>query len=209
MNHKRLHRRTYLVERSFQLKYSLMLAAAGAAVSLLFGAMTYVAHAQARADLERELAVRLGGPLPSQLTSGLRDAELTVAMLTLACALLMGAALSLFGVLVTHRVAGPVHVLNQYLDVMRAGRYPAVRPVRRGDELKDVFDHFTAALRSLREREELEAQQLEDAAKVLEEGATSPQAQQALVAVRSVRSRIQEALSSPCVPVVAPPEPRA
>jgi hypothetical protein len=89
------------------------------------------------------------------------DRELLGALLGITA--LMALALGVLGVLITHRVAGPVMVLGRYLHAFARGRYPRVRGLRRGDELKRLFGTFTDGVEALREREARHADLLDEA----------------------------------------------
>src|SRR3954462_471231 len=99
MQLSKLARRTYVIDRGFQLKYTLLLVGAGTFVSLLFGAMMYVTHVNA----VRELAV------PELVRVELARSDSTLLLLMATVSVLMACALGLFGILITHRVAGPVY----------------------------------------------------------------------------------------------------
>jgi len=75
----------------------------------------------------------------------------------------MALALGLLGVVVTHRVAGPVYVMSHYMTVLATGRYPRMRTLRRGDELKRFFQVFIHAVDAVKAREARHAAVLEDA----------------------------------------------
>ncbi len=64
--------------------------------------------------------------------------------------------LFLVTVVATHRVAGPIKVMEEHIVSLAAGQYPVLRPLREHDELKDFF----AQLRRL--GEQLEAKDLEE-----------------------------------------------
>ncbi|HOJ28820.1 MAG TPA: hypothetical protein PL059_07070 [Spirochaetota bacterium] len=49
----------------------------------------------------------------------------------------------------THRVAGPMFLLKRYMNEIIEGKVPEIRPLRKGDEFKDVFDTFTKMVESL------------------------------------------------------------
>jgi hypothetical protein len=66
----------------------------------------------------------------------------------------MGLALAFWGLVVTHRVSGPLYVLARYLRELSEGRYPDLRPLRRHDELQDFFAAFEDAIHHLRDRDE-------------------------------------------------------
>lgn len=154
-------RRTYLIDRAFQLKYTLVMMVVGAAVSLLFGAMMYQAHL--------ETTQLLSLPEPVRATVAAQDS--TLLWLVISISLVMALALGLFGVLVTHRVAGPIYVFSHYMAVLGEGRFPTVRPLRKSDELREFHDVFERAVAHLRERERAEGKALQEIAQVVEAAA--------------------------------------
>jgi hypothetical protein len=177
----KLHRRTYVIDRGFQLKYTLLLGAVGALLSALFGGMMYLAHVDAARQLTAAAQAELA------------HAEGTQVALTVAMSVLMAAALGLFGVLITHRIAGPVYVMSHYVSVIAKGRYPLMRPLRKRDELKGFFDRFQEAIELLRSREAEEAEQIEKALATLEPLAGTPEAQAVLEQLRGMRDRKKDA----------------
>jgi hypothetical protein len=146
-------RRRYLVDRGFQLKYALLMAAAGLVVAGVFGVWLHQAHAQATALLT---------PDPETRALVERSDRLLLGAFVVIAALL-SAALGLLGVVITHRVAGPVFVMGHYLHVLAEGRFPRMRTLRRSDELKVFFQAFLDAVDSMKVREARHAAVLEDA----------------------------------------------
>jgi methyl-accepting chemotaxis protein len=134
-------RRQVLVDRRFQLKYAVGLAIGGASLCAAFGGAVWLALHQARESLGPE----------SQAT--LQGTETTVLVLSAFMALVMALVLSLVGLLVSHRVAGPMRVLRGQLRQLAEGRFPRWRPLRSHDELRDVFAEFHATVDTLRRRE--------------------------------------------------------
>ncbi|MGC4089585.1 MAG: HAMP domain-containing protein [Polyangiaceae bacterium] len=72
------------------------------------------------------------------------------------------------GIIVTHRVAGPVYKMKRQLRDVAKGRLQVPNKLRRGDELVDFFEAFEGMVLSLRERQEREIQALESAIRALE-----------------------------------------
>jgi len=71
--------------------------------------------------------------------------------------LLLGAAggvlvllLSAMGIVITHRIVGPVHKMKRLLRRVSTGRLVIEDRLRRGDELEDLFDTFLQMTYSLR-----------------------------------------------------------
>jgi hypothetical protein len=146
-------RRRYLVDRGFQLKYALLMAAAGLVVAAVFGVWLHQAHAQATALLSPDPETRALVERSDRLLLGA----------FVAIAFLLSAALGLLGVVITHRVAGPVFVMGHYLHVLAEGRFPRMRTLRRSDELKVFFQTFLDAVDAMKVREARHAAVLEDA----------------------------------------------
>jgi len=160
MSQSKTGRRTYLIDRGFQLKYTVLLALCGALISTLFGTLAYLAELDVHRSLTEEL-MRFGGPAadPTLVGGFFKESATTLFVLTVAVTLLMSFALALVGILITHRVAGPIHVMTSYVGVLAEGRYPQFRSLRRGDELKTFFDQFRAAIESLKRVEEADTGQ--------------------------------------------------
>ncbi len=146
-------RRRYLVDRGFQLKYALVMALAGLVVAVVFGVWLHQAHAQATALLS---------PDPETRSLVERSDRLLLGAFVV-IAVLLSAALGLLGVLITHRVAGPVFVVGHYLHVLAEGRFPRMRTLRRSDELKHFFQTFLDSVEAMKLREAKHAAVLEDA----------------------------------------------
>jgi len=178
-------RRAYLVDRRFQLKYTLLLSGAGLLLALVFGLWVWQAHRQSL-----ELAVT--DPAMRRLLEA-GDRHLLFVFLGIAVSL--SAALGLVGLILTHHVAGPVHVMSHYLAALAQGRYPRMRPLRRGDELKDFFGLFQGAVEALREREARHAAVSEEVIRQLRDALPRlPELQQAVEALQALVREEREAL---------------
>jgi hypothetical protein len=154
-------RRHYLVDRGFQLRYALVLAVAGLVVAAVFGLWLHQAHAQATALLAPDPETRALVERSDRVLLGAFGA----------IAILLAAALGLLGVIITHRVAGPVFVMGHYLQVLAEGRFPRMRTLRRSDELKEFFRTFIEAVDMMKLREARHTAVLEDAVRRMREAA--------------------------------------
>ncbi|HET6413846.1 MAG TPA: hypothetical protein VFG53_17440 [Anaeromyxobacter sp.] len=195
-------RRRVLVDRRFQLKYALLMAAAGLLVAGVFGLWLHQAHAQAILLLS-----------PDNETRALIERSDTLLWAAFAAiALLLAAALGLLGVVITHRVAGPVFVMGHYLSVLAQGRFPRMRTLRRSDELKSFFRVFIEAVESMKKREAREVAMLEDAVVRMRSAvARTPELAPAIVALEAAarERRLALAADDPELTPVAVVAPRA
>jgi methyl-accepting chemotaxis protein len=64
------------------------------------------------------------------------------------------------GVVVTHKVAGPVFKMKRLLGELAKGHFRVVARLRKGDELQYFFDAFNQAAEQLSERQEDEIEQI-------------------------------------------------
>jgi hypothetical protein len=181
------HRRLLLVDRRFQLKYALLMAAAGLAVALVFGLWLHQVHQQ---------AVALLAPDPETRALIERSDALLLGAFA-GIALLLAGALGLLGVVITHRVAGPVFVMGHYLSVLAQGRFPRMRTLRRGDELKGFFQIFLDAVAAMKAREARHAAVLEDAlVRMRAAAAVAPELAPAIDAIAAAACERREALAA-------------
>lgn len=75
--------------------------------------------------------------------------------------LLAGLTLAGVGLVLSHRIAGPIRVVSHYLTAVGEGRTLPPRALRAGDELQEFYDLFHQTLRRMRERDVAEAYQLQ------------------------------------------------
>ncbi len=66
----------------------------------------------------------------------------------------------LAGVVVTHRVAGPIFKMKRLLGALAKGHFRVVARLRKGDELRDFFQAFNQAAQELSARQEEEIQEI-------------------------------------------------
>jgi hypothetical protein len=183
---KPVTRRTFVVDRPFQLKYTALLVVTGTLVSLLFGTMMYLVHQDAQQVLTST------APTNAALRTTLEQSERTLLWLIGGATVLMGAALGLLGILITHRVAGPLYVMGLYMNQLTQGRYPSVRALRKNDELKVFFERFQKLLEQMRQREIDEAEKLDQ---VIQQGMANPQG--GLDALKALRDRKRASTAAP------------
>lgn len=194
-------RRRFLLDRSFQLKYALVMAGAGLLVAGMFGLWIHQVHAQAIAllpDAETRALIERSDRLLLAAFAGI--------------ALLLAAALGLLGVVITHRVAGPVFVMGHYLSVLAQGRFPRMRTLRRSDELRSFFRVFIEAVETMKRRESAHVAMLEDAlARMRPAAARIPDLEPAIRALEAaaMERRLALAADDPELTPIATPAPRA
>ena len=87
----------------------------------------------------------------------------------------------------THRVAGPIALMQKQLDSLLAGRYPSFRSLRRHDELKDFFEQLRLLVEQLQTNDAEESKVLQQVWDCLR---TQPVAAQEQVVLASLQKLI-------------------
>ena len=82
--------------------------------------------------------------LPLELPRLAKDADDTRRVFTITVAALIGevAILGILGLIITHRVCGPIFVITRHINTMVEGKHPSLRPLRQGDEFAAMFLSF-------------------------------------------------------------------
>jgi nitrogen fixation/metabolism regulation signal transduction histidine kinase len=71
--------------------------------------------------------------------------------------------LGVLGILITHRVAGPIYKMKLLLRQVTDGKLKVGARLRKGDELQEFFDVFAQMVESLRDRQAREVEELDRA----------------------------------------------
>mgnify|MGYP001575518840 CR=1 FL=1 len=143
-----------IVDVRFQWKYTLLVTAFGVGLTGLMGAFLYRAHV----SNTRLLELTDNRLLQQEVIRGDQIFLLYLAVLVVA----MGGSLLLWGLIITHRISGPLYIVARYLRTLSTGRYPEMRPLRRRDELQEFFGVFEEAVTALRNRDADSLRDLEE-----------------------------------------------
>ncbi len=193
-------RRPRIVNPGLQIKYGALIAIFGMIIALTFCSLLWVqGH-----EMQREAVDFCGSDAVSHFAK--RVSSITAYTLTatgLICILLTA-----LGIVTTHRVAGPIFVMNRYLKYLAEGRIPVTRPLRKNDELKDFYANLMVVIETLRRQATEEATELAGAMEKLSPLAATPEGQRAIDVLRRMRDRKEKAVEgkwagSP-VPAVQP-----
>jgi hypothetical protein len=97
-------------------------------------------------------------------------------------------------VVATHRVAGPIALMQQHIVSLAAGQYPVIRPLREHDELKDFFAQLRKLVEGLRAKDLEEGRILRQVVEALSPMVGGMKAHQALASLKSLIDAKQQAL---------------
>ena len=144
--------RNYLLDRRFQLKYTGMVLVVTVAVASALG---YVAYRFSKGQTEALTAQIAGQPdfdedTAADLERFARDEDRKIRNAIVAGVLLLTLALGLTGIVVTHRVVGPVYRMRRLFRHVGEGKLEVSTGIRKGDELQELYQSFAEMVECLR-----------------------------------------------------------
>ncbi len=126
-----------------------------------------------------------------------RNLNLTLAGAGIALVVL----LTVMGIMITHRIVGPVHKMKKLLRRVSTGRLAIEERLRRGDELEDLFDAFLQMTYSLRAIQAARLKTLDD---TLRRAEATGAAEDVLDGMRALRAQMVLGME-PRRPSILPP----
>jgi hypothetical protein len=191
--------RNLVLDREYQLMFTLLLVGACAVFMTGLGyfvlrdantaTKTAIQDVQGQALIDPEVGREIVADLES------RKLILEVLLVGLGAGLCGG--LFVYGIKMTHKVAGPLYKVGLYCDRVAAGRFERVTPLRRGDQLVEFYEHFKQAHEAVRRREEADVATLRAvvaAADDAELAARSPEIATRLEDLRTILARKEASL---------------
>jgi signal transduction histidine kinase len=154
MSDKNKRRLIPIVDRAFQFKYTGIILGVAAVTSTVLGMFLFGAYREMNEILQ---VAGVSGLVVDKV--GADDAR-RVFQITVASLVAEVAILGVLGLVITHRVCGPIFVVTRYLETMIEGRYPPLRPLRANDEFASLFQTFGTLIERSRDRDADEAKQL-------------------------------------------------
>src|ERR1041384_3384685 len=101
-------------------------------------------------------------------SAAIRSQQRTMVVTLMTALTLLVVLIGFAGILVTHKVAGPIHKMKRQIREVGEGHLRIPNKLRRGDELVDFFEAFETMVINLRSRQQGEIDKLEQAIKTLE-----------------------------------------
>ena len=143
--------KNFLIDRSLQLRYILTVTILSAVISASLGFMIW-RQADDASEMVMEQMAGLDPELRATALGALSegDHDLIYTMVVFGFGLVL--VLSMFLLIMTHKVAGPLYKVSSHFDDLAAGRFREVRPLRRFDMLHDFHGKFEVTHQALRGR---------------------------------------------------------
>ena len=143
-----------VVDKAFQYKYTAIMVSIVAVVSAVLGYLLLQSYWEMNRIMDLALEIpEIGDKVDA--ADALRAFSVSLVFLVFVVL-----AVGVMGLIITHRVCGPVFVIHRQLTTMLDGKYPRTRPLRQGDEFRETFKVFTAVVESLTKRDGDEVEKL-------------------------------------------------
>jgi len=180
-----------LLKRGFQLKYTGLVVGLSSVLSIALGSFLLV---QVR---ENSRMLELEAEFDPIFAEQIARSDATLATTLVAALVTFNVLLALVSIVATHRMAGPIYVVERYLDTLADGRLPPMRQLRRGDEFIDLWNALRRLVDAQERAAERDVEILRSAVDRLERDSTE---QSTAHALRELLDRRQRMLSAPPSP---------
>jgi hypothetical protein len=127
----------------------------------------------------------------------LEQRQRLIFLVLIAAGVLITVGLLIYGIMMTHKVAGPLHKVTLYMAKLRGGVYDVVYNLRKGDQLVGFYEHFKAAhagMRAMQEEDVVRLRQLLAAAERDGLSARAPAAAEAMGELRALLAEKEKSL---------------
>lgn len=185
--------RNYLLDSRFQLKYTGMVVGVTLCVATVLGYFAYDYSRGQTEALQVQMAMQpdLDPQVAAHLDEIARAEDRKVLTGIIVGIAILGIALAVTGIVVTHKVVGPAYKMKLMLRKVAKGHLRVDGSLRKGDELQDVFIAFNDMITALRASQAEEVARLDEALGKAEKAGTP---KDVLLIFREVRDRMQSEL---------------
>ncbi len=183
--------RNYLLDVGLQVRYTMTIVIVAVFLTAGLGYKMY----QATRDISKviELSGMADPVVAGELQGQFAASDRWVLWGIVGFGIVLVISISAVGILITHKVAGPLFKITSFFGRVRENRLGAIpTALRKGDELQDFYGSFRDMHVALRAKVEEDVRVLGDAVAGLESG--GPLGQRALDELRELRRRKEESL---------------
>lgn len=158
----------YLLDKKLQLRYVMLVTILSGVIAGALGYMIYQQKRAASESIEQDLkaltqADSSQSDFQERVASGLQSEDRALVYKMVGVGVGLVVILSLYLLIMTHKVAGPLYKVSMYFDRMAVGRLGVVTPLREGDMLQDFYAQFQEMHDAVRARAQRDVGVLEGA----------------------------------------------
>jgi hypothetical protein len=174
--HKR-QLKNYLINKRYQLQYTLVMVVVSAIIMSVLGYLVYRKQKTATENLITFAKSTFDDPaVLEQITGDLKSEDTGTLYTLVGAGAGLAVFLTVFGIVMTHKVAGPLYKITNYFHKMKDGDFSKVYNLRKGDQLVEFYGEFKDMHDALRARQAAEAERLGQLLSALEKAGLSSQA---------------------------------
>jgi len=190
--------KNYLIDVGLQLRYTLAIVAVAVVLTAVLGYRIYAATQDtSKVILWTGLVDQ---SVAQELQTQFAQSDRTVMFGIIGFGLVLVLSISGVGILLTHKVAGPLYKISSFFGRIRDNRLgPAPNKLRKGDELQNFYLSFREMHQAIRARVEEDVRVMDGALTSIEatpEG-KSPAMQRAIEELRQLCKRKEDSLEAP------------
>jgi|GEM_PF-1158037 len=133
----------------------------------------------------------------AQAIAGVRGGQTTILLALIAVGLFLMLGLTLYGLKMTHRVAGPLFKVQLYFAKMRDEKYDKVWNLRKHDQLVEFYEHFKGAHEGVVKMQQADIDQLKEIIEVADKhelASKSPELAATLEELKQILARKEASL---------------
>ena len=190
--------KNYLLDVGLQLRYTATIVMIAIVLTVILGKRIY----EATQDTSKVILWTglVDEAVKKELETNFAQSDRTVLLGIIGFGVVLVLSISGVGILLTHKVAGPLYKISSFFGRIRDNRLgPAPAKLRKGDELQDFYLSFREMHQAVRGRVEDDVRVLEGALAAIEaapEG-KAPSLQRALDDLRKLQKRKEDSLEAP------------
>lgn len=148
--------RNLLLDRKLQLRYTLIMVTLS---SLLTAGLGYIWYSQMR-ETSMTVEVKALGAMSvdsaeiQHLRQEMKAQDNLRLLALVGFGVLFALVLAMYGIVLTHKIAGPLHKITGYMSDIADGDLKEIWNLRKGDQLQEFFREFRIMHSALRDREQ-------------------------------------------------------
>lgn len=132
----------YLLDKRLQLRYLILVTVLSTVIAGTLGALIYTQQHDASDDVTAGIAALGDEDLVATVKDQMAERDRSLVLKMAGAGVGMIVILSVYLLVMTHKVAGPLYKCALYFDKMAAGKLGKVTALRKGDMLNDFYDGF-------------------------------------------------------------------
>ena len=138
----------YLLDKKLQLRYVIFVTILSAMISGSLGYLIWQQEVDASQTIRDQVTATSGADggydadLQAAVSEHLESDDDSLVLIMVSAGVGLVVVLSLYLIVMTHKVAGPLYKVTLYFEKMSKGRLDQVWPLRKGDMLQDFFEKF-------------------------------------------------------------------